>query len=287
MESVMAELPLALFTTLASIGAGAFIALTLAFFKLDLDDSQLKRIDRLSWIAFAVLIVGFIASAFHVTTPAHAVYAFNGLGHSPLSNEIAVGGLFVVVALIYLIIACSGKLSAGARKGFSAVVSILAVVFALFMGTAYMMDTISSWNVALLPFEMLGFMLAGGTALGVFVLAKAGALEGENGKAFEKPCLVLLCIGVLLALVTFIAHIALVSTMRNAAVSGAALVGNVLPLAIVGAVLLVVAAVCLVIAAKKGKLVAGSCVATILFFVGILLCRLAFYGIELSVGLAL
>ena len=47
---MMAELPLALFTTLAPIGAGAFIALAVAFFTTKFSDEQLKKIDRMTTI---------------------------------------------------------------------------------------------------------------------------------------------------------------------------------------------------------------------------------------------
>ena len=45
MEAAFAELPLALFTTLAPIGAGAFVALAIAFLTTPFSDEQLKRID--------------------------------------------------------------------------------------------------------------------------------------------------------------------------------------------------------------------------------------------------
>ena len=44
---MMAELPLALFTTLAPIGAGAFIALAVAFLTTKFSDEPLKKIEAL------------------------------------------------------------------------------------------------------------------------------------------------------------------------------------------------------------------------------------------------
>ena len=44
MEAAFAELPLALFTTLAPMGAGAFIALALAFFTTTFTDDQVKTV---------------------------------------------------------------------------------------------------------------------------------------------------------------------------------------------------------------------------------------------------
>ena len=84
---MMAELPLALFTTLAPIGAGAFIALAVAFFTTKFSDEQLKKIDRMTTIPVVVLVAGFICAFFHLASPMHAFGVFAGLGASPLSNE--------------------------------------------------------------------------------------------------------------------------------------------------------------------------------------------------------
>ena len=116
MEAAFAELPLALFTTLAPMGAGAFIVLALAFFTTTFTDDQVKKIDRMTLIPLVVVLVGFAASFFHLASPLHAAGVFAGIGSSPLSNEILVGSLFVVLALVYVILALAGKLSGAARK---------------------------------------------------------------------------------------------------------------------------------------------------------------------------
>ena len=156
---MMAELPLALFTTLAPIGAGAFIALAVAFFTTKFSDEQLKKIDRMTTIPVVVLVAGFICAFFHLASPMHAFGVFAGLGASPLSNELLAGVVFAVLAIVYWIVALAGKLGEGARKGFAAVVAVMAVVFACFTGAAYMMETIASWNTPMVPVAVLGFSL--------------------------------------------------------------------------------------------------------------------------------
>ena len=86
MEAAFAELPLALFTTLAPMGAGAFIALALAFFTTTFTDDQVKKIDRMTLIPLVVVLVGFAASFFHLASPLHAAGVFAGIGSSPLSE---------------------------------------------------------------------------------------------------------------------------------------------------------------------------------------------------------
>ena len=174
MQFSVAELPLALFTTLAPLGAGAFIALACAFFTTKFEDEQQKKIDRTSIIPLAIVVVGFICAFFHLANPLNAPSVFMGAG-SPMSNEIIAGCVFAIVAIVYVIVANLGKLSASARKGFAAVVAVLAVLFAIFTGLAYVMSTIATWDTPLVPVQMLGFALVGGAATAALVLATAGA----------------------------------------------------------------------------------------------------------------
>ena len=160
MQFSVAELPLALFTTLAPLGAGAFIALACAFFTTSFSDEQLKRIDRGTIIPLAIVIVGFICAFFHLASPMNAPSVFLGAG-SPMSNEIIAGCVFAIVAIVYVVVANAGKLCGSGRKGFAAVVAVLAVLFAIFTGLAYVMSTIATWDTPLVPVQMLGFALVG------------------------------------------------------------------------------------------------------------------------------
>lgn len=200
MEAAFAELPLALFTTLAPAGAGAFVALACAFFAASFTDEQLKKIDRMTFIPFVVVLVGFACSFAHLASPLNAVNALNGFGSSPLTNEIVVGSVFVVIALAYLIVALTGKLKGAARKGFAAVVAVFAVVFACFTGFAYMMDTIASWNSPLLPLSIIGFCFAGGASFAAFVLALSGSMDGL-GRQGKNLVLIVGGLGILLGAV--------------------------------------------------------------------------------------
>ena len=97
-------------------------------------------------IPLVVVIMGFAASFFHLASPLHAPGVFAGVGGSPLSNEILVGAIFTVLAVVYVVCALTGRLSGGARKVLVVVVAASALVFACFTGLAYVMETIASWN---------------------------------------------------------------------------------------------------------------------------------------------
>lgn len=284
---MMAELPLALFTTLAPIGAGAFIALAVAFFTTKFSDEQLKKIDRMTTIPVVVLVAGFICAFFHLASPMHAFGVFAGLGVSPLSNELLAGVVFAVLAIVYWIVALAGKLGEGARKGFAAVVAVMAIVFACFTGAAYMMETIVSWNTPMVPVAVLGFSLLGGVSLGVLVLALSGALEDAAKGGFKMAALAVLVVGLVLGVVGLLVQVMSVSGMGNALVDGADLVTAASAPMWIGVVCMVVAAAAAFMALRNSKSTALAAAAPVLAIVGVFAARLAFYAVQLSAGLCI
>lgn len=282
---MMAELPLALFTTLAPVGAGAFIALAVAFFTTKFSDEQLKKIDRMTTIPVVVLVAGFICAFFHLASPMHAFGVFTGVGASPLSNELLAGVVFAVLAIVYWIVALAGKLGEGARKGFAAVVAVMAIVFACFTGAAYMMETIASWNTPMVPVAVLGFSLLGGICLGVLVLALSGALEDAAKGGFKMAALAVLIVGLVLGVAGLLVQVMSVSGMGNALVDGADLVAAASAPMWIGVVCMVVAAAAAFMALRNTKSTALAAAAPVLAVVGVFAARLAFYAVQLSVGL--
>ena len=282
---MMAEMPLALFTTLAPVGAGAFIALAVAFFTTKFSDEQLKKIDRMTTIPVVVLVAGFICAFFHLASPMHAFGVFAGLGASPLSNELLAGVVFAVLAIVYWIVALAGKLGEGARKGFAAVVAVMAVVFACFTGAAYMMETIASWNTPMVPVAVLGFSLLGGICLGVLVLALSGVLEDAAKGGFKMAALAVLIVGLVLGVAGLLVQVMSVSGMGNALVDGADLVAAASAPMWIGVVCMVVAAAAAFMALRNTKSTALAAAAPVLAVVGVFAARLAFYAVQLSVGL--
>ena len=282
---MMAELPLALFTTLAPVGAGAFIALAVAFFTTKFSDEQLKKIDRMTTIPVVVLVAGFICAFFHLASPMHAFGVFAGVGASPLSNELLAGVVFAVLAIVYWIVALAGKLGEGARKGFAVVVAVMAIVFACFTGAAYMMETIASWNTPMVPVAVLGFSLLGGICLGVLVLALSGALEDAAKGGFKMAALAVLIVGLVLGVAGLLVQVMSVSGMGNAMVDGADLVAAASAPMWIGVVCMVVAAAAAFMALRNTKSTALAAAAPVLAIVGVFAARLAFYAVQLSVGL--
>lgn len=276
-----AEAPLALFTTLAPMGACAFIALLIAQMKGAFAEGGSTRINRAVWLPLVVVLVGFCGAASHTLTPAHGIYAFTGLGRSPLTNEIAVGGLFVVVALVFCVLSARGKMGDGARRGWLVALSVLAVAFSAFCGLAYMVETIPSWDTPFTIVQMLGYGLLGGSALGLLTLevAHTPSLEG-----LARPLGVVAAIGFVLALVGFGGQIELCQTISNVWGTAASLVPAIWGLFAVLAVCAIAGVVFGAMALKRGS-VALAIVACVVVAVGVFFARIGFYGLQMSIAL--
>ncbi len=282
MQAALAELPLAVFTTLAPLGAAGFIAFALAAFSTEYVDGHARRIDRMSLVPYLVALVGFAASMLHLANPLAAVGAIAGIGRSPLTNEIVVGGVFMVAALVYVVLAFKGKL-AKARKPLGAVVAVLAVAFCAFVGFAYMIPTVSSWNSAMLPLEVVGYALVGGCAFGALALAGADTEAKAAGKVLSIAAIA----GAVLAIMAEVAQLVELGSTVTAVASGSELAWTVAPFAAVGLALIAIAAVELSRSFAKGATNAVAIRALIEVAAGTFLVRLSFYAMYLSVGTTL
>ncbi|WP_124060464.1 DmsC/YnfH family molybdoenzyme membrane anchor subunit [Gordonibacter sp. Marseille-P4307] len=281
MTAMLSELPLAIFTTLAPVGAGAFIALAAvqcagAFPAQE----QGTRALKLMWVPLALVLAGFIASAFHLAAPGNMLHVAEGIGRSPLSNEVTAGGLFFVVAAAYWIAASSGKLGDAALKAFGIAAGALGVVFAVFTGLAYMMETIPTWNSPLNIVAMIGYALVGGAALGLIML------DGDD-RPFGRVLSALALIGCVLAFIGVIGVAAFASGLTSPIAAGSDLVAGALPMIVLGLALIAAASVLSMIAASRPGKPSAAYLSLLLAVIGVLLARFAFYALQMSVGISL
>lgn len=282
MGTGFSETPLAVFTTLAPMGAGAFLVLACLIAAAKLDDEALARLDKLSIVPFVVSAIGFIGAFFHLANPLHAFGVFAGIGTSPLSNEVAVGVVFMAVALVYVALAFMGKLTASSRKAFSLVVAVLALVFMVFCGLAYMMDTIPTWNTPASIVQMLGYGLLGGSA---FAALTCGLAHIEVSQKARVVVVAFVAVGLVLSLVGFGMQIMAASSIVNIWGVAIDLVPAIWGMFAVLAVCGVVALALIVAGGKKNFPLAFSAAACALVVAGVFLARIGFYGLYMSVAL--
>ena len=279
MNTAFSEIPLAIFTTFAPIGAGAFIALALALLKDNLSEKQLQHADKWTLVPALFILVGLGASVAHLGDPGHILSAVSGFGASPLTNEVISGCILITLALLYVIIGFMGKFSTASRKLFACIVALAALVFAIFTGLAYMIPTIASWSSPLSIVQICGFALVGGAAFLPLLLKE---FEGQGSLVAG----IIAALGVLCAVIGVAGTALLTNGLSNAAINGASLVSEALPYIVAGLLLICLSAVFTWMQAKKTTQT-FAWIALTCAILGIFLARLAFYGLQLSVGLSL
>lgn len=285
METALHEIPLAVFTTLAPMGAGAFIALFIAFASNQIDEAKLKVLDKLTVIPLLVAFVGLLASFAHLTQPLNAINVANTIGFTPMANEITAFGVFMVAAAVYWIWALTGKMSYQTRKGFTGVLAVLAVVFSLTVGAAYLLPTIPTWNNAFTPASILGFCLFGGSLLALLVLQLSECADNALSGAGENRFFALFAIGFVLALVGVVGLWAIGSTAASPVVDVAA---NASSLLVAFVVFIVLSVIVFAVGFFSIKLMPSTpvlIVALVLLAVAIFLARLVFYGMQIGIAL--
>lgn len=286
MELAVHEFPLIFFTTLAPLGAGAFFMMALSLCFGDFTKDQVKKIDRMTIIPIIVAFIGLICSVFHLANPMHMFNVAATVGSTPLANEITAFGIFMIVAVVYWIVGLAGGLgNAGFRKGFAMVTGILGLIAAIFIGCAYAIPTIPTWDNPWAPLSIVGFALFGGTLLGLLVTTLAGAGDASvKGKA-GTAVFAVFTIGAVLSLVSVIALWIIGCTAPANVLNVGALSGSMIWAFVLFIICAVLAYGIGFAAIKISPLTVFVVVGLVLAVVAIFLARMCFYALQIGVGL--
>ena len=181
--------PLLIFSLLASCGGILFAFEGLAeFLKVG------KKIRfKATIIAIILLVVGGIASVFHLGQPANIMAAAAHIfSFSGISVEIIVLGIDIILALIYLLVVRSDNETGCKVVGVLGIIGGILIAFVT--GNGYVMESQALWNTITLPLAYLGTGLAMGSTL-YMVLLQTDKSEGEEpAKGMEQLQLcVLIC----------------------------------------------------------------------------------------------
>lgn len=172
MTSGLDNLSLALFTALAPAGVVAFIVLASArVFAADHD--RAVRIDCVIALPFAVALLGFIASATHLGTPANALHVFAGVGSSPLSNEVLAAVAFLFLTGSYWMAAFKVTFPDKLAKPWLIVACLAGIALLACTSQAYAVRTVPTWNTPYTPANLLLAALFEGAVLGQLFLTAA------------------------------------------------------------------------------------------------------------------
>ncbi len=146
----MNEMPLLVFTILEQTAVGAFVALVAMRLAGKTDRSVGFKAGM---TLFALVVVGMIASLFHLGQPMRAMNVLAGIGSSWLSREILFIGLFAVCALVWALLEKFDK--AGAAKAFGVIGAVFGIAAVVSTAAAYMLPGVPAWDSALTPAQFV------------------------------------------------------------------------------------------------------------------------------------
>ncbi|KEA50293.1 dimethyl sulfoxide reductase [Mangrovibacter sp. MFB070] len=279
------EWPLMLFTVLGQCVVGGFIVMALMLLCAKPSAEQQKRVTLVMLGLWVLMGIGFIASMMHLGSPMRAFNSLNRIGASALSNEIASGSLFFAVGGIGWLLAVVNKLSQPLRALWLVVTMVLGVVFVWMMARVYnTIDTVPTWYSIWTGLRFFLTMLMGGPLLGYLLLRVVG-VEGWGMRVLPAVSLVAL----LGSAVVAVMQGSELATIHSSVQQAQALVPQYGALMAWSLLLLAAALVCWVVPQLKGyyPAVPVLSLAFVLVLAGELISRGVFYGLHMTVGMAI
>lgn len=284
-DTALGEITLVLFTTLAPSGVVAFICMALPVLMPGTDAAMRQRLNVFLGIPLVVAMVGLVASATHLGSPANALYVFIGVGRSPLSTEVFFAVVFLALAGLYWLYGFAEHPHVRLQRVWLALAIVAGAVFVVAVAFAYAADTIVSWYTVYVPLNLMLNAVAGGPVLAIAALCAAGyeRVEGRFGRVLAALATVALAVNV----VSFGLQSADLGSIENSFVTAAQLVPSYgLMIAAFG--VLGMAGIGIDMAGLCGKTrlsCARATGAAVLMLGGIFVTRFAFYMMHMTVGL--
>ena len=169
------EWALVAFTILAQMSVGAFVVLglvhTWAMRRFGPDKAD-QLADRALFAVGPTLVLGLVASLFHLGNPLFAYRAVFNVASSWLSREIALGTTFAVIGAVFAFLQWRKIGSFQARNIVALLAALVGLVLVYAMARVYMLPTQPAWNTWATPisFFVTAFLL-GSLAVGVAFVA--------------------------------------------------------------------------------------------------------------------
>ncbi|RKQ39693.1 dimethyl sulfoxide reductase anchor subunit family protein [Enterobacter sp. R1(2018)] len=278
------EWPLMVFTVLGQCVAGGFIVMALALLNGVSDRVQRKRVERAMIVLWVLMGIGFMASVLHLGSPLRAFNSLNRIGASALSNEIASGSVFFAVGGVGWLLTVLGKMPATAGKLWMMLTMALGVLFVWMMCRVYLIDTVPTWYSVWTPVSFFLTMFIGGPLLG-YLLLRAAGVAGWGMRIL--PAITLLALAVSAAVVLLQGME--LATIHSSIQQAAALIPQYGALMSWRLALLVAALACWIAPQLKGGQpnVGVLTLAFVLVIAGELIGRGVFYGLHMTVGMAI
>ncbi|MBV2189318.1 DmsC/YnfH family molybdoenzyme membrane anchor subunit [Providencia rettgeri] len=275
------EWPLILFTVLGQSIAGGVIVTGLAWLSTD-DKSQKQCIVNAMLALWVLMGLGFLASMMHMGSPMRAFNSMNRVFASSLSNEVLFGSIFFALGGLWWLLSAMKKMPTGLDKVWLIITMLMGLLFVWAMTRVYMISTVPTWNT---PHTTIGFFMTlfvVGPILGTLLL-RVAKFPFNSGK--------LALISVIAYIVTIASvllqsgEIALIATSVQKAVDLVPDFGVLQVIRIVVTSLGLLLWI-LPIVRQNQPSVLSLLLGTVLVLVGEFIGRGLFYGLHMTVGMA-
>lgn len=277
------EWPLVLFTVLGQCVVGGVIVMGMAWMSASNNSELQNKIVRSMFFLWVIMGVAFVASIMHLGSPLRAFNSLNRVGHSALSNEIASGSVFFAVGGFWWLVAVLKKMPAALGKVWLVVAMLLGLVFVWMMTRVYQIDTVPTWYTGYTTLSFFMTVVLGGPLLGAVLLRLVNyPLAGTKLAALSVLAL-LVTVGVIVLQGFSLSGIS--SSIQQAS----ALLPDYASLQVWRIVLLALGLGCWIcpLARRLTPSTATLLAGFVLVVAGELIGRGLFYGLHMTVGMAI
>lgn len=206
--SLTHEMPLVIFTIMAQMSVGSFVALGLIhLLHPKVPQQVMDRVtDPALYVIGPLLVLGLVASSLHLGSPLRAINALRHVDGSWLSREILAGIVFLVLGAAFAITQWFKLLSHRLRQVLALLAAVAGLVLVYCIAQVYSLRTVPAWSTFHTPvrFFITTFLL-GALAVGaaLVVAGRIRARRGEQDPADQKliaRCVRMIALGGIVAL---------------------------------------------------------------------------------------
>lgn len=183
------ELPLVIFTIAAALSAGSFVTLgVIHVLGAKVPQRVMDRVtDPALYAIGPLLLLGLLASMFHLGSPLRAINSIKHFPNSALSVEIVVGMAFLGLGALFAVMQWFKVGGHRLRQVVAVVTALVGLGLVYAISQVYSLETVPAWATVYTPlrFFITAFLL-GGLAVGaalvinLYVLNRRGRLQTER-----------------------------------------------------------------------------------------------------------
>lgn len=174
--SLTHEMPLVIFTIMAQMSVGSFVALGLIhLLHPKVPQQVMDRVtDPALYVIGPLLVLGLVASSLHLGSPLRAINALRHVDGSWLSREILAGIVFLVLGAAFAITQWFKLLSHRLRQVLALLAAVAGLVLVYCIAQVYSLRTVPAWATyhTVVKFYITAFLL-GSLAVGAALVVAA------------------------------------------------------------------------------------------------------------------